>query len=409
MRVLFAPFGSEGDVSPLLWLAGGLAARGHETLCLLNPHYGRLADKRGLPWLAMGTEEDFLRVARDPLLWHPEKGPETVFQLMLESLSHYRDAFNQAGGKFDLVVTSSFALAAAAMAELAGTPHLSLHFQPVALRSAYDCPLFHPRLGWVCRSPHWVKRLFFRFVDLFFWERVRRPLNAFRRELGLPPWRAFFDEAIHGHYGAALFPEWFAAPQPDWPAKLRQFNFPVARDRHPLPATVEQFLAAGEPPLIWTHGSANFDIAHFQARALDVSARLGQRCLLVSLDPPARPLPPQAFHAPYARFEDLFPRGRAVVHHGGIGTTAKCIAAGVPQLIVPRSHDQPDNARRIARLGLGGTLTYPRLDSPALENMLRALLDDDAMARRGREYQARLLADDPLPGLCAYAEAIAAR
>jgi rhamnosyltransferase subunit B len=71
------------------------------------------------------------------------------------------------------------------------------------------------------------------------------------------------------------------------------------------------------------------------------------RCLLVSLDPPEAPLPAGTFHVAHARFEDLFPRCRAVVHHAGIGTTAKCIAAGVPQLIIPRSHDQPDNASRI--------------------------------------------------------------
>lgn len=409
MRILFAPFGSEGDVNPLLWLAEGLAHRGHDTLCLLNPHHGRLADQHGLPWLGLGTEEDFLRVARDPLLWHPRKGPETVFRLLIESLPHYREAFARAGGKIDLVVTSTFSLAAISLAEAARIPHLSLHFQPLVLRSEYDCPLFHPGLSWLCRSPRWAKRLFFRLADAWVWEKIRRPLNACRRDLGLPPWKKFFGEALHGTCGAALFPDWFAAPQPDWPKSLRQFNFPVARDHRPLPPGVETFLSAGEPPLIWTHGSANFDIAHFQARALEASARRGQRCLLVSLDPPAAPLPPHACHATHVRFEDLFPRGRAVIHHGGIGTTARCIAAGVPQLIVPRSHDQPDNARRIVRLGLGRTLAYPRLDTTALPETLRDLLADPGLPARCAGYQRRLLANDPLPAVCDFAENIAAR
>ncbi len=99
--------------------------------------------------------------------------------------------------------------------------------------------------------------------------------------------------------------------------------------------------------MIWTHGSANFDIDHFQRCALRASEALGLRCLLVSLDPPKVTLPKSAFHFRHVRFEDVFPRCLAAVHHGGIGTTSKAIAAALPQLIIPKSHDQPDNAQRI--------------------------------------------------------------
>jgi rhamnosyltransferase subunit B len=130
---------------------------------------------------------------------------------------------------------------------------------------------------------------------------------------------------------SALFPSWFAAPQPDWPRGVRQFGFPIASNSRPLSDCLENFLASGEPPVVWTHGSANFDIEDFQSWALEVSRNLNLRCLLISLDPPAT-MSDTALHVGHARFEDLFPRCKAVVHHGGIGTTAKCIAAGVPQV-----------------------------------------------------------------------------
>ena len=141
-----------------------------------------------------------------------------------------------------------------------------------------------------------------------------------------------------------MFPSWFAAPQPDWPRGVRQFGFPIASNSRPLSDCLENFLASGEPPVVWTHGSANLDIEDFQSCALEVSRNLNLRCLLISLDPPAT-MSDTALHVGHARFEDLFPRCKAVVHHGGIGTTAKCIAAGVPQLIIPRSHDPPDTRR----------------------------------------------------------------
>jgi rhamnosyltransferase subunit B len=272
LRILFVPSGSEGDVNPLLWLAEGMAARGHEPAFLVTPHYGRLIQQHGFPWTPIGTEEEFVRFARDPRLWHAYQGMK------------------------------------------------------------------------------------------MFVKTARKPLNAFRREMDLPPLKNFYREAFHGAEGvAALFPEWFAPPQPDWPPEVRQFGFPVVICLpRPLPESLKAL------PVAWTNGSANFDIQHFQSRALAVSRELNVRCLLISLDPPEGPLPTGSFHIAHARFEDLFPRCSAVVHHGGIGTTAKCIVVGAPQLIIPRSHDQPDNASRVVKLGLGEALSYRRIDSADL-------------------------------------------
>ncbi len=406
MRILFVPFGSEGDVNPLFWLADGLAARGHQPVFLLTPHFGHLATSRGFAWVPMGDEEDFLRFAREPLLWSRLRGPEFVIRGMVETLPAYREAFALAPRPVDLVVTSTFALAASSLAEAEKIPRLTLHLQPLCLQSEYECPLFQPELVWLNQSPRWVKRAFFRLVDLVLRMLAQKPLNQFRRDLGLPPFRKFYEEAVNGAPAiAALFPDWFAPPQPDWPAQLRQFGFPLTADPRPLPPDVETFLTAGPPPVVWTHGSANFDIRHFQERALAVSRELGLRCLLVSLEPPGNPLPPETHHAPHVRFEDLFLRCAAAVHHGGIGTTSKAIAAAIPQLIIPRAHDQPDNAARIVRLGLGQTLSFGKLDTPDLARSLRGLLASPAVKTRCLEYQSRLR--DPLASLCDWAETLA--
>ncbi len=410
MRVLFIPFGSEGDVNPLLWLADGLAARGDDARVLLSPHYGRLAEARGLPWIPLGTEEDFLEMAADPNLWHRTRGPATVIRGLVRSLPEYRRAFETAGKDFDLVVTSSFALAGSALAEALGIPRLTLHMQPICLRSEFELPLFLPELAALRPAPRWVKRLFFAGMDFFLWSAAGRPLNRFRRELGLPPLRHFYHDAVHGAEAvAALFPDWFAPPQPDWPPQLRQFSFPIHAESAPLPPELEGFLAAGDPPVIWTHGSANLHVARFQERALAVSRELGLRCLLVSLATPPSPLPGFAFHAGHVRFEDLFPRCRAAVHHGGIGTTAKAFAAGLPQLIVPRSHDQPDNGDRVSRLGAGRCFPYHRMASASFVKTLREVAGSPAIRSRCAEFRNRLAAVDPLPSLCDWAAETAGR
>jgi rhamnosyltransferase subunit B len=409
LRVLFVPFGSEGDVNPLLWLADGMAARGHEPTFLITGHYGALVQQRGYRWVPIGTEEEFVRFARDPRLWRSTQGTQLVIQGMIETLPAFREGFAKSGGDFRLVVLSSMAMGAAAVAEAVGIPRLTLHMQPALFRSTYDCPVFLPELSWLARSPRWVKSLFFRLVDVFFWEHARKELNAFRRGLDLPPFKNFYAEAFHGSEGvAALFPEWYAPRQPDWPAKIRQFGFPLtACQPHALAENLENFLNSGDPPVAWTHGSANFDVEHFQSRAIVVSKELKVRCLLLSLVRPREQLPAGTFHVGHARFEDLFPRCCAVVHHGGIGTSAKCIAAGVPQLIIPRSHDQPDNGSRIVRLGVGSTLPYRKMGGRELVAALKNLLVSKSVLRRCREFRARMLSENTLTEVCDWAEEIA--
>jgi len=207
LRVLFVPFGSEGDVNPLLWLADGMAAQGHLPTFMITPHYGYLVERRGFPWLPIGTEREFVRFARDPHLWHKTRGPKTVIRGMLETLPAYREAFARANSQFDLVVLSSLALGAASVSEAVGIPRLTLHMQPALFRSTYDCPVFLEELSWLARSPRWAKRVFFKIVDRLLWETPRKTVNRFRSGLNLAPIRDFYLEGFHGAEGvAALFP-----------------------------------------------------------------------------------------------------------------------------------------------------------------------------------------------------------
>jgi len=355
LRILFVPFGSEGDINPLLWLAGLLAGRGHRAEFLITPHYGHLVARQGLVWHPIGTEEDFQRMANDPALWKPGIGTWRVAQAMSASLPAYQQAFHAAGGTFDLVVTSSFGLAASALAEAQGIPRLMLHLQPMCLRSRDDLPVMAKGSAWLCEAPGLIQNAAFLCVDAVLNRTMLPPLNRFRQALGLPRLRDFYRDALHRAEGIGLlFPPWFAEPQPDWPHGVRQFDFPTVRFADsPLPSGLLTWLQSGEAPVLWTHGSANVHLAHSQQLACDVTQSVGGRALLVGKIPPGFPLPPSVFHCAHVPFEDVLPRCRAIVHHGGIGTMSKAFASGIPQLILPLAHDQHDNAARLRRLRCG--------------------------------------------------------
>ncbi len=104
LSILFAPFGSEGDVRPVLWLAGGLAARGHRITFIITPYYKHLVESRGWRAVDIGTADDFAAGMRDPRLWQPRAGSEFVLEMMLASLPRYAEILDGLDGSFDLVV-----------------------------------------------------------------------------------------------------------------------------------------------------------------------------------------------------------------------------------------------------------------------------------------------------------------
>ena len=131
-----------------------------------------------------------------------------------------------------------------------------------------------------------------------------------------------------------------------------------------LPLEVERFLQQGPPPLVFTLGSAAvLDAGDFYRQDALAAGLLGQRAvLLVGTDPRNVPLevPENVCVANYAPYSKIFPRASVIIHQGGVGTTAQALISGKPMLVMPYSHDQPDNARRVRRLGVARVIKRRR-------------------------------------------------
>ncbi|HKD38548.1 MAG TPA: nucleotide disphospho-sugar-binding domain-containing protein, partial [Pirellulales bacterium] len=231
--------------------------------------------------------------------------------------------------------------------------------------------------------------------------------------LGLPPVRGVMrnwwnsPEALIG-----LFPDWFAPPQADWPTNLRLTGFPLWDEREVSrpPAELERLLDAGPPPIVFTPGSAMMHGHAFFAAATEACRILGRRGILLTKYKEQLPakLPDDIAHFDFVPFSYVFPRAAAVVHHGGIGTCAQGLAAGVPQLIMPMSHDQPDNATRLARLGVGLAIKPKHFHGPEVARRLRELLDKPEIDLRCHAYAARMNPQAALEATCNALESLAA-
>jgi rhamnosyltransferase subunit B len=399
LNVLLATLGSAGDVHPFIALGSALRARGHRATILTNPFFRDSIEAQGLGFLPVGTIADVESAITDPNLWHPNKGFEVVAKrVIIPSTAEIFRIIEKHADADTVVAASSIAFGARLAQEKLGLPTASVHLQPTVIRSLVDQGMFGTLR--ISRSqPMWFKRALFRFIDWAAIDRLlRQPLNDFRATLGLSPVTRVLARWIHSPQCViGFFPDWFAPPQSDWPPNVHLVGFPLwdggAQATLPEAAgEARDFLAAGDPPVIVTPGSAASTMQGYFVESTAALHGLGLRGMLITNFPGQLPaaLPPGIKAFGYLPFSEVLPGAALLVYHGGIGTLAQAIKAGVPQLVVPSAHDQFDNGWRVARLGMGRSLPRSRYRAVRAASEIRAILSDRGMARRSREGSARV-------------------
>jgi UDP:flavonoid glycosyltransferase YjiC (YdhE family) len=412
-RIVFATFGSLGDLHPYIAVARELAARGHRPLIATFGEYRDNVEAAGIGFAPMrpAMAEFGDKTAVMKKLIDPWRGPEFLVRGMFlpRVRESYEDLARACAGA-DLLVTHPLAFAGPLLARKTGLPWASSALSPMTMFSAHD-PSEFPAAPWL----RWARRLGvtpYRWLFRLPRAVVRRweaPLRAFRAELGLPATDAVaqFEGQFSPRLHLALFSGLLAAPQPDWPAATVLCGFPRYDGQAPDPETaaeLDAFLDGGDPPIVFGLGSSAVMVAGtFWRAAMDAVRTLGRRAILLTGSPPRElgPLPRSVKAFPYLPYSSVFPRAAAIVHSGGVGTLARALAAGRPQLIVPVAFDQPDNARRTVALGVARRLPFRRATATAMSRELAALLADRAGAARAsafgetvsRENGARTAAD----------------
>lgn len=413
MRALLIPLGSYGDVNPFLGLGRELRRRGHEVLIATNDHFARLVRHDELEFISLGTEAEYDEVLKEADAWHPTKGLGVIARFQEPFVRRVYDVIVEHYRRGETVVAAgTLAFAARIAQEKLGTPLVSVHLQPSIFRSLYQTPRY-PRLKLPDWLPRFMKRGFFALADRLIIDRLYAPsINALRDELGLPPVRGVLKDLCHSPQRVlGLFPDWFGPPQPDWPPQTRLTGFPLqdGRTETELPGEVRAFLDAGEPPIVFTPGSAMRHGLPFFTESLRVCQHLGRRGVFVTKyreNIPER-LPDSVRHFFYVPYGQLLPHAAAAVHHGGIGTSSQALAAGVPQLVMPFTHDQPDNAERLERLGVARVLEATRYRAAPAAQLLDELLRSADVARQCKIYAERLAGSRPLEEAADYIEALA--
>ncbi len=411
-QVLLVGLGSAGDVHPFAGLGAEFLARGARVTLITSGVFRRLAEDEGFAYREVMTEAEYQAAAADPRLWQPRRSYWAFFQdVMLPAMRNTYHAVADAysPGK-TVVVAPGYALGARIACEKLGIPLATCHLAPLQFRSGYE----NRRLpgatlpDWL---PPWAKRLSFTLGDRVSDGIAGPVINAFRAELKLPPVRRIIwhwwnsPQLILG-----MFPDWFARPQVDWPSQTRLVGFPLydGKQQRSLTPALQRFLAAGDPPIVFTPGTAMAHATEFFRTSLAACVKLQRRAVFVTRFPQQLPpsLPDSVFAAEYAPFQELLPRAAAVVHHGGIGSSAQAIAAGIPQLVRPMSTDQPDNAYRLGRLGVAESLTPRQYRIQSVTAAIERLTTSREVQAACRQWAQQVSGPAAICQACDYVESL---
>jgi UDP:flavonoid glycosyltransferase YjiC (YdhE family) len=404
-KIVLSTLGSLGDLHPFIALGLALQARGLAPVVATSAVHRDRVEGAGLPFFAVRPDQDeALRQLGLTLAEAAQKAiadDRFVLRMMQPFLAEsFRDLCEIVKGA-DLVLAHRIAFAAKCAAEKLGVPQVDVVLSPSLLFSAYD-----PPHGWplpFVRAPSRFGRGWNRGLGRLAHGALRpltRPARAFRAEIGLPANGdiPFLRDSV-AVATLGLFSPLLAEAAPDHPPGLAlvgsTFHDGVAA---PPDAEIEAFLAGGDA-LVFTLGSiAALGGAAILRGAIEAARRLGRRVLVIAGRDDARELgvapDENVLIRGYAPHSAVFSRAAAILHHGGAGTSAQALRSGRPQMIVPLFADQPDNAARVARLGVARVLPRRRFSTARAERDLRALLEQPAYGQRAREVAAAIALED---------------
>lgn len=394
MRITLTTFGSYGDLHPTLALALALQRVGHTVRLATSEVYRGKIERTGLCFSPIRPDDVIGDMGLISKALDPTDGPKTVIRDLTDAA--IKDTYEDIAALVpdtDLFITSPLSFATVLAASKYRIPWISTVLAPISFFSIWDPPTL-PNLLWarkiLKRTPKPLLKALFTFARLATRSWCHRTL-ALARTLGLPKIRnPIFEDQFSPHGTLALFSPILGCPQADWPDGTRQtgFLFYDQGESLEMPAGLFEFISQGEPPIIVTLGSIMMmDAGDFFVKCAKVARQMGRRAILLyGRDHPQNVLGispgKDLFMADYAPFSKIFHLASVIIHQGGVGTTAQAIRAGVPTLIVPFSHDQPDNAYRMEALGISKTIERRKFTIEQATQQLTILLEDPAYTRR---------------------------
>ena len=411
-RIVLSTFGSTGDLNPFLAAGLGLRARGHDVRFAVEDDFHptlreasfEVIHLTGDATTALAPYAKQMFGGSNPLVSVKTLLDHYILPTLPQKVKELRAACEGA----DLLVSSAFHIAGSMVADLSGIPWASLVLSPIVLPSAYietqPSPVaLPPQLQRLNNLLTWgMGALIFRRL-------ADAPINRVRASFGLPPReKQLWLGGLSSRLICLACSPTFQPPAPDWPESVRTTGFTfwdTPSSWRPSPE-LSAFLDGDTPIVAVTAGSIAPGIADsfapFYRTSISAIRAIGARALVIGATPDrlASPNESDVLVLPFAPYSRIFPRCAAVIHHGGIGTTAQCLRYGAPSLVVPWGVDQFYTGGRLIQLEAGAMLQSRRYTIERATDVLRSLLDEPRYRQATQSLAAHLAEEDGVTMLC---------
>lgn len=398
-KILIFAIGSSGDIFPMIALAENLQLQGMEPYLVTVEHFRKVSEEKGIPFISIADEKEYLDAAKHPDIFHPLKGFSVVARTgIIPSIRRMFEIASKFTPDETLLIASGLCFGARIARDALKIPLVGVHLQPVVFRSLYDMP----RLSFSApstKSPRILKKLFYWISDSLVIDPIlKSEINSLRKENGLTPMNKIFKNYYHSpDLNLAFFPEWYAPKQLDWPEKTEIVGFPLYDNfKSEIGSSEEGIENFDKKPILFTAGTGNYHAKSFFEVALEACKSQKWNAVFLSKIKENIPsnLPHHIISKTFLPLSQILPHFSMLVHHGGIGTLSQAMAHSIPQLIVPFSHDQPDNAIRIHRLRVGDYILPGEFNHETLIKKINALLGSHEIQRNCLEYSIKLKLSD---------------
>jgi len=385
----------DGDVLPFIRIGRLLKLRGHDVTLITHCYFKHLAQLNGLQFEAWDTQEEYnllLEFMTGGLPSSPESEKLKAFKKQFESISvrikEYEKVLKHCQNEQTVIVAKSrSSIAAFMVAEKLQLPLATVFMNPMEPVSML---LYSELYG----------------------EKDVVEMNQLRENVGLSGISTWLQWHSSGKMAIGLWPEWFTnIEESDWPCKITNIGFPLEiqtnEDTYEIPDNIKQILSSKTPPIIITGGTTKMVNPKFYPMSSQACGLIDRPTILLGRYPELVPdnLPTNVVWCSYLPLQYILPKCAAIIHHGGIGTSAEALKSGIPQLILPFFGDGLYNGKQLKKIGVADCLPVIKWTPEIIKDSIQKLLLDGSK-KQCLQYAKEIKQGDSISAACNMIESI---
>jgi len=396
--------GTGGDIDPMIKVGEEFKSRGHKVTFLSNDYFKQRTIETGLDFVPVGTLEQYHK-GNSVDAWqigNDTDNFEFYHAPAFEPAFNYIMSLENIPGTVVISLTEQNGAAVAAMQRK--IPLIKFILSANSIFSAVSPPA--PQCWTITKKlPTFVIRFLLRSFRKHNFMRIydspaAAEYLATRERLGCP---VVFKKKSSAMLQLCFFPEWYGMRPKDWPTDIKLLGFHLAnRPNINLRKEMDLLFERIGSPIVFTSGTGVKDVAEVFREGRKTCELLKVPGLFVGGDIGKDLLAGSELctHISYIDFEYALPKAKVIIHHGGIGTMAQAIKAGIPQLIRPIKYDQPDNANRIAKLGIGAYVLPEFFTAETVAPILSKLIAEAPQNEALKKYSADVNGSNAIVEAC---------